>query len=154
MAKKMAEISARDLKKMQTKIRKAEENKLKLAERKAKAAAKRKVDGLSSSDIEKISKAIRQIWSWSTPRRLCIARATGKDGFPICEKCTTKVPKVYPDHIIPVGSMVSGHDVQYIERMFTPSKNLQALCRKCHAKKTRLDNEQLARDRDAEKGFY
>lgn len=86
------------------------------------------VDGLSRKDIEKIRRAIRQVWSWSYPRKLCIKRATGIDGFPICEICREKVPKVYPDHIIPVGSFDSG----FVERLFCSSSSLQAICKKCH----------------------
>lgn len=108
-----------------------------------------KVDGLSPKNVEQIRKAIRQIWSWSTPRKLCIERATGKDGFPKCEQCKKKVPKVYPDHKIKVGEVDSG----FLERMFTPSKNLQALCKPCHDKKTRLERAEAKRIAEAEKGF-
>lgn len=118
--------------------------------RKRVAKTVEKIDGLSPKDVEKIRKAIRQVWSWSYPRRLCIARATGKDGFPKCEQCKKKVPKVYPDHITPVGEVDSG----FIERLFTPSKNLQAICKKCHDKKTREERAQSKRDREAALGFY
>jgi len=100
--------------------------------RKSKSALL-KIDGLSPKDIERIRRAVRQVWSWSTPRRICIARATGKDGFATCEKCKTKVAKVYADHIDRVGDVDGG----FIARMFRPSKFLQALCKKCHDKKTR-----------------
>jgi len=99
---------------------------------------KEKIDGLGADDIRKIRTAIRQVWSWSYPRRLCVERATGKDGFPRCEKCKKKVPKVYPDHIQNVGEVDAG----FIKRMFVSSQFLQALCRSCHGKKTRAERAQ------------
>lgn len=109
-----------------------------MPKKKAKKTAKKQteiVDGLSPKDIEKIRRAIRQVWSWSTPRKLCIKRATHKDGFPRCEACKKKVPKIYPDHIEPVGNVDSG----FIARLFVPSIQLQALCKKCHDQKTRAE---------------
>lgn len=95
-----------------------------------------KVDGLGPDDIKKLRTAIRKVWSWSRARKLCIERATGKDGFPRCEKCKKKVPKVFPDHIIPCGELDEG----YIKRMFVSSNRLQALCQKCHRIKTNEEN--------------
>ena len=94
-----------------------------------------KIDGLSPKDIEKIRRAIRQVWSWSYPRRLCIARATDSEGFPVCEGCKQRVPKVHPDHIVKVGDVDEG----FIKRLFVPSAQLQALCKKCHAAKTKQE---------------
>jgi len=98
-----------------------------------------KVDGLGPEDKKKLRSAIRQVWSWSHPRRLCVKRATRDDDFAVCEKCYAVVPKVFPDHIKAVGALDSG----FIERMFCPSAELQALCKKCHAKKTREDAKLL-----------
>lgn len=99
-----------------------------------------KIDGLSPDDIKKIRAAIRQVWSWSTPRQLCIARAIHIDGFPRCEnkRCPKRgkpVPKVHPDHITPVGDVDAG----FITRLFCPSAYLQALCKKCHDQKTYIE---------------
>lgn len=105
-----------------------------------------KVDGLGPDDIKKLRTAIRKVWSWSYARRLCVARATGKDGFPRCEKCMKKVPKIFPDHIVPCGELDGG----YINRMFISSKGLQALCAKCHRLKT---NEENAFRRALKKSF-
>lgn len=93
------------------------------------------VDGLSAKDVEKIRKAIRKVWSWSFPRKLCINRATGKDGFARCEQCKRKVPKIHADHIARVGDVDGG----FIARLFCPSKGLQALCTSCHGKKTKAE---------------
>lgn len=106
-----------------------------MKKRKPKAVKVPPIDGLSAKDIKKIRSAIRKVWSWSYPRRLCIARATGPDGFVRCEKCKKKVPKIYPDHVKPVGDVDGG----FITRLFVPSKQLQALCKKCHGKKTRQE---------------
>lgn len=106
---------------------------------KKKAAKKEKpakVDGLGPDDKKKLRTAIRQVWSWSYPRRLCVARATDTlTGFATCEQCQATVAKIYPDHIIPAGEFDSG----FIDRMFVPSKELQALCKKCHQVKTNAE---------------
>lgn len=93
-----------------------------------------KVDGISAKNIAQIRTAIRRVWAWSTPRKLVIERCTGKDGWQYCEKCKKKAPKIFVDHIEACGDVLDGG---YIQRMFTPSKNLQGLCKKCHDVKTK-----------------
>jgi hypothetical protein len=107
--------------------------------KKRKKAKPGRIDGLSTKDIANIRRAVRQVWSWSTPWRLTKARAVGKDGFPRCEKCRKKVPKVFVDHIDNVGAVDDG----FIRRMFVPSKYLQALCKRCHDAKTRQERALL-----------
>jgi len=108
-----------------------------------KKVKKEKIDGLSGSDIARIRSAIRQVWSWSHPKKLSLKRAFWhKDGFPRCEKCKSKVPKVYIDHIEPVGDLDGG----FIARLFVPSKGLQALCKKCHNEKTNQERKQKKND--------
>ncbi len=110
-----------------------------------------KVDGINPRDIDNLRKAIRQVWSWSYPRKLCIARATDKDGFGKCEKCKRRVPKLFGDHKQVMGDVLAP---DYIKRMWTPSKNLQALCKKCHDKKTRDERKEAdLRKRLQERGF-
>lgn len=93
-----------------------------------------KVDGLGPIDIKKLDVAIRKVWSWSYARRLVVARCLIKDGFSKCEICKKKCPKVFVDHIDPVGKF----DVKtFIERMFLPSTKMQGACKKCHDKKTK-----------------
>lgn len=92
-----------------------------------------KIDGLGPDDLKKLRAAIRQVWMWSHARRLCLKRALTEDGFARCEGCAQVVPKVYPDHIIPAGRLDAG----FIKRMFVSSSGLQALCAKCHRKKTK-----------------
>ena len=92
------------------------------------------IDGLSPKDLVKLRAAIRQVWSWSTPRRLCIKRTTGADGFRYCEKCNKRAPNIFVDHITPAGELLSDG---YIERMWCPSIQLQALCKECHNAKTK-----------------
>lgn len=106
------------------------------------------VDGLGPKDFERIQKALRQIWSWSYGRKLCIARVTDKAGYSKCEKCgSRKLPKVWPDHIVPCGNLddapLTGLAVgEYVERMFVPSKGLQAICKECHREKTNRENRE------------
>lgn len=99
------------------------------------------IDGLGPKELAMIHKAVRQVWSWSKAWRLTKARCTDAEGFVFCEnkKCESKgkpVPKVFIDHIDPVGE-VGGPN--YIQRMFIPSKRLQGLCKKCHDPKTRQE---------------
>lgn len=106
---------------------------------------KANVDGFSAKHKEQIRKATRQVWSWSYPRRICVARATDSEGFVYCEnsKCKSKgkpVPKIFVDHIKPVGAVDKG----YLERLFCPSSGLQALCKKCHSIKTEQEAAQRA----------
>lgn len=110
-----------------------------MAKRKTKKKAPRakkpkleKVDGLGVDDIKKIRNAIRQVWHWSYAKRLCTKRCTGKDGYPRCELCKKKCPKIYIDHIERVGDVDAG----FIARLFVPSRGLQGLCKKCHDAKT------------------
>lgn len=102
-----------------------------------KPRAKEKLDGLSADDIAKIRIAIRKVWSWSHPRRLAIKRSDIGDGYSRCEGCKRKVPKVFIDHIVQVGDVDGG----FIERLFCPSSGLQALCKKCHAEKTKEERK-------------
>lgn len=99
---------------------------------------KEKIDGLSAQDVAKIRSAIRKVWSWSWPKKLCTNRAVGKDGFSRCELCKKKTPKVFIDHITPVGEVDGG----FISRLFCPSSGLQALCKKCHQTKTNAENRE------------
>lgn len=105
--------------------------------KKQKKAKVPKIDGLSPADIAKIRTAIRQVWHWSYPRKLCVARCTGKDGFQKCEKCKKRAPKVFVDHIINVGDVDGG----FIARLFCPSSELQGLCAECHRLKTALERK-------------
>lgn len=104
---------------------------------------RQKVDGLSPDDIKKIRSAIRQVWSWSTPKRLCLVRTQHADGFSRCELCKEKTPKVFVDHIVPVGDVDAG----FIERLFCSSLGLQGLCKACHEAKTREERATARRDK-------
>lgn len=105
-----------------------------------------KIDGLGPDDIRKIRAAVRKVWNWSHPRKIVLQRCLNSDGFSTCEKCKKVVAKVYVDHIENVGDVDEG----FIARMWTPSKNLQGLCKKCHDAKTAQERKRI---RDAEKGF-
>ncbi len=101
-------------------------------------------DGFNEKDKERVRIALRKVWAWSYSRKLCLERAIGPDGFSICEQCKTKAPKVYPDHIKPIGEV----DTLIIERMFIPSTQMQALCKKCHGEKTKRDNKKIKEGKD------
>lgn len=114
---------------------------------KKKKASIEKIDGLSAGDIEKIRRAIRQVWSWSHPRRLVVKRCLVEDGFSKCEQCKNVVPKIYVDHTKQVGDVDGG----FISRLFVPSKLLQGLCKKCHDAKTK---QERASKRDKVADFF
>jgi hypothetical protein len=103
-----------------------------------------KIDGLSADDIKKIRAAIRQVWSWSYPRRLVVQRCLIAEGFSKCELCKKKCPKIFVDHLNPVGDVDSG----FIERLFISSENLQGLCKKCHDQKTKDERKQKRKKGD------
>lgn len=98
--------------------------------------------GLDAKTIERIRKALRQVWHWTSySRKLCIKRALfGTRGFSKCEGCREVVPKVYADHIEPCGTVDAG----FLDRLFVSSKHLQALCKRCHDAKTRDERALIA----------
>lgn len=114
-----------------------------------KKSALKNVDGLGPKDVKRLVTAIRRVWGWNYARRICLERAFDEDGFPVCEKCKTKTPKVYPDHIKPVGTF---HVELFIKRMFVSSSQLQALCKNCHRLKTNKERK-LLRRRKIDLGF-
>jgi hypothetical protein len=106
-----------------------------MAKRKAKPKPPPQDGGLNPKIIKRIRSALRLEWSYtSAARRICIARATDKNGFGHCEECRRKVPKLYADHIKVMGDVLAP---DYIKRMWCSSKHLQALCKRCHDRKTR-----------------
>lgn len=94
------------------------------------------VDGLGPRDIKNLRSAIRLVWQRSHVRKLVVKRCTGEDGFAHCELCKKITPNLKIDHINKVGDLL---DPGYIARMFTPSCNLQGLCKQCHDQKTKLE---------------
>lgn len=59
-----------------------------------------------------------------------------------CELCKGEFDNLEVDHIDEVGSF-TGNFNDYIERMYCPLKNLQALCSICHQRKTSKFNSFL-----------
>jgi hypothetical protein len=96
------------------------------------------IDGLNKKDIEHIRRVTRQVWGWSWPKKRCIARAKDLEGFPRCEKCKKRVPRIHVDHIKPVGLLDEG----YFKRLYCPSTKLQALCLPCHKIKTKRERDE------------
>jgi hypothetical protein len=103
-----------------------------------------KVDGgIDAKQLTKIRSALRQIWRYSLAHKITTARCVGRGGFSHCEKCGKRAPKVYIDHIVPVGDLLHGG----IERLFVASSGLQGLCKPCHAVKTKIDNAVTKRNK-------
>lgn len=96
-------------------------------------------DGLGPLEIKKIRSALRLTWQRSHARRLVVKRCTRQNGFYYCELCSIRTPLLKVDHIRPAGQVNGG----YIQRLFTPSKNLQGLCIKCHNAKTKEERKAL-----------
>lgn len=98
-------------------------------------------DGFTQKDKAYVADACRRIWGWSRAKALCLERAEGPNGLPICEneKCLKEVQKVQVDHITPAGTVDNG----YLDRLFCPSSKLQALCKRCHKRKTKHDLKTL-----------
>ncbi len=94
-----------------------------------------KTDGLGAHEKKKIRAAVRQVWHRSHARKLVVNRCIGFDGFSYCELCDERTPQLKIDHINKVGDVDEG----FLKRMFTPSKNLQGLCKKCHDDKTKKE---------------
>lgn len=114
-----------------------------------------------------IIKEIKRAWSWySQERKQALADATEwhpvtkysklsnpyqvKEKFIRCQICFFKFKEadVQVDHIDPVGRFPAwppdpdSNDWNvYLSRQFCERKNLQALCKGCHAKKTEEDKE-------------
>ncbi len=96
-------------------------------------------DGLGPKEIQKIRSALRVVWHRSHARKLVVSRCTDHNGWTYCEKCHKKTPNFKVDHIEACGELNGG----YIKRLFTPSKNLQGLCKSCHDAKTKLERAAL-----------
>lgn len=110
-----------------------------------------KIDGLGPHDTKRILTALRKIWGWNYGRKLVIDRCTDGEGFGRCEKCKKRCPKIFVDHIRPVGTF---HPRETILKMFVSSKQLQGLCKICHQKKTNVENAKTRRKKkDIFEGF-
>lgn len=94
-------------------------------------------DGLGPLEIAKIRSAIRQVWQRCEARKLVVKRCKLPKGYAKCEGCDQVVPKVYVDHIEPVGVFGYG----FIERLFVPSHRMNGLCDECHKAKTKAETK-------------
>ena len=97
-------------------------------------------DGFGPKEKKRVRQVIRQVWHQCHARKLVVNRCVDAKGFPVCEGCSKRVPKITVDHIEPVGEVDSG----FLKRMFVPSNRMQGLCKKCHSAKTRLQRKKLA----------
>ena len=88
--------------------------------------------------------ASRRIWRWSKERREVKSLAYCGSKRYVCALCPKNVEnhkKIHIDHINPVGKAPKGWTGwdRYFKRLFCSVDNLQALCAKCHKKKTAQD---------------
>ena len=110
-------------------------------EKKPKKEKPKPIDGFGPHERAKIHAAVRQVWHRSTARRLTIKRCTDKEGYVFCEKCKKRVPKIFIDHVVPVGEVGGSH---YIQKMFVSSEGLQGWCHDCHSPKTKAERKSKA----------
>ena len=96
------------------------------------------IDGLGSVELQKLRNAVRQIWQRSKAWKIVKARCLDEEGYPKCEQCHLRVPKIFVDHIVPIGDML---EPGFFERLMVPSTELRGICKECHAPKTKRDNE-------------
>lgn len=101
-------------------------------------------DCLNEDDIKKIKVVLRKVWSWSHSRKLVAKRCDIGGGYSKCEGCKKKCPKIFVDHIMPLGTF----DLGYIYRLFVSSKEMQGLCAPCHKAKTKLDMVAIKRNKE------
>ena len=103
--------------------------------------------------------AARKVWRWSPERRevkrQALCYGNGKDLY-LCSGMTCKQPhvkKIQIDHIIPVGKAPKGWKGwdKYLQKLFCPISNLQALCVKCHKAKSKTDNAITRKQSNAKK---
>lgn len=96
-----------------------------------------KIDGLGAYEKRKIRNALRDVWRYTLAHKLVKKRCTGGDGFMYCQQCNKRTPKLFVDHIKPIGEVDRG----FIERLFVPSFEMQGLCDECHQPKTNKENK-------------
>lgn len=100
-----------------------------------------KVDGLGPFELRRIRSALRKVWVFSYARKLVVQRCTDAQGFPKCEKCRQRCPKIEVDHVQPCGVVDGG----FIARLFVPSSRMRGLCHECHLIVTSLGSKTKSR---------
>jgi 5-methylcytosine-specific restriction endonuclease McrA len=114
----------------------------------AKREKVKPTDGLGPYEIKRIKAAVMMVWHRSKAKKLVIERCTDDDGYPFCEECGLKAPKIQVDHIKPRGDVMDGN---WLMRTFCPSLQLQGLCKECHKAKTKIDNAKTRAKKDTPK---
>jgi len=79
----------------------------------------------------------RRCWMWySEERKQCILNSKIGRGQYKCVLCKCTTNKIEIDHIIPAGKFSTFKEYgEWLERLFCPLSNLQALCKLCHLNK-------------------
>jgi 5-methylcytosine-specific restriction endonuclease McrA len=69
-------------------------------------------------------------------------KSTGREAMHFeCANCKKAFPEkqIQVDHIKPIGTCDTWDE--FVERLFCEVDNLQVLCKPCHKKKTKIDNQ-------------
>lgn len=112
-----------------------------------------KYKNIDAKARSKIRSALRQIWLYSGVRGRIIDRTRQKGGGYKCEKCKTTYKykkELQADHIIPVGATPdSSYSTPtdtwhtFMLKLFCNDENYMALCKRCHAHKSKEDKQKL-----------
>lgn len=90
----------------------------------------------------KVIAACRRLWLYSPVRREVQNRAKTSDGYYRCEKCRGLADKVQIDHIAPAVPLTGWDNWDgFITRLFIESDQMQAICERCHNKKTLVEQK-------------
>ena len=87
----------------------------------------------------KLKSALRRLFLFSPLHRDILARARIARGMYRCEICQALEKKLQVDHIKPVALAIDWNE--YIDFLFCPENELQAICKTCHTHKTVIDNK-------------
>jgi 5-methylcytosine-specific restriction endonuclease McrA len=89
----------------------------------------------------KLKSAFRRLFLFSPLHRDILARARIARGLYRCEICHALEKKLQVDHIKPVALAKDWNE--YIDFLFCPENELQAICKTCHTHKTVIDNKNI-----------
>lgn len=107
-----------------------------------------KIDGFGPVEKMQARNALRLVWQRSRAWKIVKDRCKDEDGYPKCEKCKQRVPKIKVDHIVAIGDI---EDLGFLARLFVDSSGLQGLCDPCHKPKTKKDNAKTKEDKALKK---
>lgn len=105
---------------------------------------------LSSKEKTRLRAAIRKAFLWSDERKKVVNRCKVFADMFQCEACGAVVPKkeFQIDHTVAAGAL---EDPGFLLRMFPGEDGLKGLCKPCHKEKTKKDNAETRRKKNAKK---